>query len=359
VSKPNRRRGSKSSSRENLQTVIVSKDVAKTRAAATKVARRFANRIYTSRETKTSWRFRQRPPTDFVAKSFKTFKVPGEEGVSLVYGKLKRKSGRTKNPVPRAHVRRWMRYRERAAEQASLAELGELAARGREIFDDERMRYLFELSVVDRANELGMRCGRDPDEVRECVDELIKGPQMTMFDSPEDNPKLKRVKIPKNPRGMPDPGPCAWLGSLLEWAWVEGAGRTGKGDQMLWEPDGTWAFLWSPRIKGVIGIPDPSTRHRMTKVSRSGGAAKLFERFTARPASNTYEISVPKVKLQKLGKAGHIVYRSDKWNPGEDVDYIHDFKEGVQLFVGPTLANPQVFLCFGGRLTCTERGLVY
>ena len=64
----------------NLQTVIVSKDVARTRAKATKVARKFANRIYTSRETKTSWRFRQRPPKDFVQKSFRTFPVPGEDG---------------------------------------------------------------------------------------------------------------------------------------------------------------------------------------------------------------------------------------------------------------------------------------
>lgn len=73
----------------DLQTVIVSKDEAPTRAKATTIARDFAKRIYTSRETDDSWRFRQRPPTDFVEKSFRTRSIPGR-GVSLVYGRLKR-----------------------------------------------------------------------------------------------------------------------------------------------------------------------------------------------------------------------------------------------------------------------------
>jgi len=98
---------------------------------------------------------------------------------------------------------------------------------------------------------------------------------------------------------------------------------------------------------------------RMPRVSRKDGGAKLFERFMARNAKNTYEISVPKSKLQKLGSAGHIVYRSDKWNPGRDIDYIHDFGKGVELYCGPSLKNPKVFLCFGGKLTATERGLVF
>lgn len=73
----------------DLQTVIVSKDVAPTRAKATTIAREHAKRIYTSRETKDSWRFRQRPPGDFVKGSFRTRPIPGL-GISLVYGRLKR-----------------------------------------------------------------------------------------------------------------------------------------------------------------------------------------------------------------------------------------------------------------------------
>lgn len=73
----------------DLQTVIVDKSVAPSREAATDIAREFAKRIYTSRETSTSYRFRQRPPGDFVKKSFRTRQIPGM-GVSLVYGRLAR-----------------------------------------------------------------------------------------------------------------------------------------------------------------------------------------------------------------------------------------------------------------------------
>jgi GNAT superfamily N-acetyltransferase len=75
--------------RWDLQTVIVEKSVAPTRAKATEIARGYANRIYTSRETAKSWRFRQRPPKDFVPRSFRTRKIP-RAGVSLVYGQLAR-----------------------------------------------------------------------------------------------------------------------------------------------------------------------------------------------------------------------------------------------------------------------------
>lgn len=337
----------------NLQTVIVSKEVAKTRAKATKVARKFANRIYTSRETKTSWRFRQRPPSDFRKKTFRTFPVPGEKGISLVYGQLKNPGRPEWLPPPGLPAtRRWRREMAQADEATNLKDLASLAEGAREWMDSAMMQATFEQAVVDRARAFGVKCGDEPDEITQCVDALIANQNRTLFDGlPMSNPKPR--KMPKNPKMMPDPGPCAWLGTLLEWAWKDARG------EYVWEPEGSWAFLWSPRLKAVIGIADPSTRNRMSKVSRNGGAAKLFERFTASEASNTYEIDIPKVKLRKLGKARHIVYRSDKWNPGLDIDYIHDFKEGVQLFVGPSLEKPKVFLCFGGRLTCTERGLIY
>jgi|SRR5690606_12572959 len=101
--------------------------------------------------------------------------------------------------------------------------------------------------------------------------------------------------------------------------------------------------------------------YRLAKVSRYGGAARMFEHFTARPAENTFEVEIPKVKLQKLGrKAAHIVYKSDKWSPQrKPSDYIHPFGKGVNIYCGPNLKNPQVFLCCGGKLTLTKRGLVW
>ena len=68
------------------QSVIVKTTRARTRTQATKVARKHANRIYTSRETSTSFRFRQRPPSCFL--TLRTKCLPN--GVCLVVGKLKR-----------------------------------------------------------------------------------------------------------------------------------------------------------------------------------------------------------------------------------------------------------------------------
>lgn len=375
--------------RPNLQTVIVTKKVAKTRAAATKVARKYANRIYTSRETKNTWRFRQRPPDEFKKGTFRTFKIPDVEGVSLVYGDLKsvktKKKGskakkRVKNPLeatPENH-RDWRKMLETLIPAAgSLDELAGLAFESRLAFGRSgTMVDVVDGAILQKAKKIRPTFRCDRRSVEECVEHLMErygragtaaqlpdrtdeerwqkrerklevGEQKTIFDNPQ-------RKALKNPRLMPDPGPLAWLGSLLEWRWVEGGG------DVLWEPaGGPWMFLWSPSLKAVVCIQDPQAMHRMSRVSRKGGAAKLFERFTARNAQNTYEISVPKSKMKKLGTAGHIVYRSDKWNPGKDIDYIHDFGKGVRLYCGPSLKNPKVFLCFGGKLTATERGLVF
>lgn len=76
------------------QTIIVNKKVAKTRKQALKKAKPHADRIYTSRETSQSFRFRQRPPKDFNSNSFVTVQVG--PGVSVVLGDLKLKKRRKK-----------------------------------------------------------------------------------------------------------------------------------------------------------------------------------------------------------------------------------------------------------------------
>lgn len=71
------------------QSVIIKKThpQADTRADAKRIAKRYADRLYTSRETASSWRFRQRPPSDFKKGSFRTERIG--KHVSIVYGKLK------------------------------------------------------------------------------------------------------------------------------------------------------------------------------------------------------------------------------------------------------------------------------
>lgn len=68
------------------QTVIISKNIANDREAAKAIAKQFADRLYTARETGQSYRFRQKPPEYFDPKSYKTFKP--REGVAIVYGRL-------------------------------------------------------------------------------------------------------------------------------------------------------------------------------------------------------------------------------------------------------------------------------
>ena len=78
------------------QTIIVKKAIAPTRKEAEKIARRFADRIYTSRYDKRikAWRFRQRPPDCFVEENSygqKCIPLRGvKNSVCIVYARLKR-----------------------------------------------------------------------------------------------------------------------------------------------------------------------------------------------------------------------------------------------------------------------------
>ena len=66
-----------------IQTVIVSKTKAKTRAAAEKIAEKLlGKKVKTSRETETSFRFRQFPPEEIVKGTIGTKQV--KQGVSIV-----------------------------------------------------------------------------------------------------------------------------------------------------------------------------------------------------------------------------------------------------------------------------------
>ena len=78
----------------NIQTIVVSKkpgiDLKKAKEKAIGAGARSPISNDLVDETKGTYRFRQRNPTDFVEGSFKSFKVPGQ-GVIIVYGKLKDK----------------------------------------------------------------------------------------------------------------------------------------------------------------------------------------------------------------------------------------------------------------------------
>jgi len=76
------------------QTVIVKKSRAvDTLEKAKRLAREYADRLYTHRETSQSFRFRQRPPEDFFPGTFKTERVSAS--VAVVWGQLKQTKGGT------------------------------------------------------------------------------------------------------------------------------------------------------------------------------------------------------------------------------------------------------------------------
>lgn len=297
----------------DLQTIIVSKDIAKTRPSAKKKAERHRRRaIYTSRETSQSYRFRQRPPRDFVAGTFRTKKI--EPGISLVFGRLKRglrPQGVRKNPG------------------VGFSRLEKMFAResGQEVAAEALM--MNPLAVSDYRGEIANKEGSVwlPDVI-----------------------DMWNV--------LPDPGMCSWLGESLEYKWVRPGNRYGDASEVLWDPPekSYWYFLWSPSLRAVISLP--KRKQKKQKGVANGSSRSIFERFTDRGAANTYQIDIPRHNLVKCGKAIHFVYRSDKWNPGKEVDYIHHFDEGVRLW-SDNPEDPSIFVCQGGRMTVTERGLIY
>ncbi len=385
-------------SKENLQTIIVSKSTASTRKRAEKLARPHARRLYTSRETGVSWRFRQRPPSDFIGGSFRSFPLPNEPGVVLVYGKLKR----AHNPGDQ----RWLQFRRGGDDRDQImrewdfwmafdtqikgVRSGAGLRKAVEVVEERELgipliQGLVVRSVADRARALrltGVSSSTENDEkiYRRIREARIGNPGRKRNKSTKREAKKPSVKPPKSiklrsPKIMPDPGPCSWLGSMVEWGWVMKPGETSRKiddhGNALWEPSSEWMFMWSPKYKAVVAIKRPRNMYRLADISRYGGAAKMFEVFTARPAENTFKVKVPDVRLHRMGaRASHIVYRSDKWSPTKkESDYIHDFRaicdatgcrsKSIELYCGPTIQKPEVFLCFGGKLTLTKRGLVW
>jgi len=318
---------------ENLHAVIVSKGAASTPEKAKVLARRYSDIVRTPKKLKGGFKFTRRPSADFKVRSFKAFEPHGKPGVILVYGDLKIKS----NPGNQLHLKWsggthedklmqewdfWMEFCPKIKRAKNANDLRGmiqiLESRG---FHSALIDGYAVEAIAQRARELSLTTigyGMDKDQR---IYDLLKAKRI---DNPsriknkstsrpvKKAPKSPKVQILKDVRVMPDPGPCAWLGSIVEWAWVPKKGEKislldDKGNA-LWEPHEEWMFMWSPKYKAVVSIKRPKDMYRMAKVSRYGGAAKMFEVFMARPAENTFELKIPEVKMHELGnRAAHIV----------------------------------------------------
>jgi len=191
---------------------------------------------------------------------------------------------------------------------------------------------------------------------------------------------------------LPDPGAVALLGTVQNLVVREADGIK---VQHAWDDDAP-GLLWSPTQKALIFFPSKTYRH-WKEVGRIGdirredrldmremrvelkrigvkspsqvqAAGKLFTKWAARPATRFSQFQTPddpgsnKLKLKLSGSAFSIVYLSDKWNgrDGKRVSYVHHFAKTGTVKV--SIANgrvPKAFFIKGGRLTVTERGIIY
>ena len=182
------------------------------------------------------------------------------------------------------------------------------------------------------------------------------------------NPCMPCLLLAGNPgprsSRLKDPGDVALLGTVLE-IQVE-RDEDGQGVLHKFAGNVTPNLYWSPSLRSLLVFPEKHVRwvghlgpdQELFKSAGAEKSAKLFRRWAARDPVQIGKLQVSDYKLKPYGRAVHIVYRSDKWHPGRTEDYIHTLGPKVRIAVGPG-TPPKAIVISGGRLTVTERGLVY
>lgn len=164
----------------------------------------------------------------------------------------------------------------------------------------------------------------------------------------------EQTSLFSNPRGAPNLaalGTAAHLGQVMQLL-VELP--NGEHELHRWSRNRPQLF-WSPKQRTLFWVMGRQIQGRQKGAVRSDGAAKTFKRWAQREAQTTAMIKVPAVRLKMEGRAIQIVYHSDKW--GERANYEHDFSNPVRAYRNGR--KGKVFAVRGGKLTVTERGLVY
>lgn len=130
-----------------------------------------------------------------------------------------------------------------------------------------------------------------------------------------------------------------------------------------------WELLWNEKEKSLLGIKKKLLKKiPLDKENFQQNPAyqmvKVFKDYDF-DCAYTADLKEP-LKFEKLGKAVHVVYRSDKWNKHKFFSYIHEFGEdgssiinkshGVNLFYNK---KNRLFLLKGGRLIVNQRGIIY
>ena len=161
-------------------------------------------------------------------------------------------------------------------------------------------------------------------------------------------PEQMRLINPSEGPDLSDLGTLTQLGHVHEMTIELADGRhqchKWTGDRPL--------LLWSPRQRALIWVVGARPHATQRGAIRDDGAARTYEKWSARPAGNTSQMKIPAASLRFKGAAVQIVYGSTKWN--RRATYEHDHSAAVGTYSGG-----RVWAVAGGSLTITPRGIVH
>lgn len=116
------------------------------------------------------------------------------------------------------------------------------------------------------------------------------------------------------------------------------------------------ALFWSEKRRALVWVHGGKDPTSWQDVETSGPVASRHRRWHGDNPSEVGELELPAGRLSKLGPALRIVYSAERYRDGTPRH--HDFGADVAAY-RQNGRGARVFEVRGGRLTLTERGLVY
>lgn len=155
------------------------------------------------------------------------------------------------------------------------------------------------------------------------------------------------------------------LAQLKEIKYINFEGK----NKIIYFNDQRWELLWNEKTKSLLGIKKKLLKRVPINKENylENPAYQMVKVFKDYDFDSAFTADLePPYKFEKLGKAVHVVYRSDKWNKHKYFNYIHEFGESGN---GPNIIDHKVnlfynkknrlFLLKGGMLAVENRGIVY
>jgi hypothetical protein len=176
-----------------------------------------------------------------------------------------------------------------------------------------------------------------------------------------DKPDAGELAPMPNPRGLVQLG----LARQLDIEIAEGDGALRR---YRWTLADDWRTLTPagaeelPAGSGRLFLVPPPSSSGTTEPPADSAGVDTFVTWHSFEPREAFAADVPTVAEfgTRLGTARSIVYRSDKWQPGEPLDYEHEFKpsEPPEVRIVGTAEAPRAVLVRGGAFRVTSRGLV-